>query len=70
MRLRRILVLIVVLSASPRAYIHRTSTLMRLNAIKVTWNEFWHYNMCKVGQNLLKKYAKIHSNTFKMQSIR
>ena len=42
---------------------------MRLNAIKVTWNEFWHYNMRKVGQNSLKKHAKSHSNAFKLQSI-
>ena len=55
MRLGCSLVLIGVLFASSRAYIHYTSTLMRLNAIKVTWNEFWHYNMHKVGQNSLKK---------------
>ena len=40
MRLGRILVLIGVLIASSRAYIHHICTLMRLNAIKVTWNEF------------------------------
>ena len=57
------------LFASSRAYIHHTSTLMRLNAIKVTWNKFCHYNMRKVGQNLLKKHAKGNSNVFKLQSI-
>ena len=51
MRLGCILVLIGVLFAFSRAYIHHTSTLMRLNGIKVTWNEFCHYNMRKVGQN-------------------
>ena len=51
MRLGHILVLIGVLFAFSRAYIHRTSTLMRLNAIKLTCNEFWHYNMPKVCQN-------------------
>ena len=59
MRLRCILVLIGVLFASSRAYIHHTSTLMRMNAIKVNWNEFWHYNMRNVVQNLLKKQAKL-----------
>ena len=40
-----------------------------MNAIKVTWNEFLQYNMHKIGQNSLKKHAKSHSNTFKLQSI-
>ena len=64
-----ILVQIGVLFASPRAYIPLISVLMRLNAIKVIWNEFSHYNMHKVGQNSLKKHAKSHSNSFKLQSI-
>ena len=64
-----ILVLIGVLFASLRAYIYHTSTLMRLNAIKFTWNEFWYYNMYKVVQNSMKKQAKSHSNAFKSQSI-
>ena len=51
MRLGCILVLIGVLFASSRADIHHISTLMRMNAIKVKWNVFWHYIMCKVGQN-------------------
>ena len=42
MRLGYILILIGVLFASSRAYIRHMSTLMRLNAIKVTWNVFWH----------------------------
>ena len=66
MRLDRILVLYGVLFASSRAYIHHTSKPMRLNAIKVTWNEFWYYNMRKVGQNSLKKHAWSHSNAFKL----
>ena len=69
MRLYCILVLIGVLFAFSRAYFHRTSTLIRLNAIKITWNEFWHYNMRKVGQNSLEKHVKSHSNAFKLQSI-
>ena len=50
------------LFAVSRAYIHHTSNLMRMNVIKITWNEFWHYNMRKVGQNSLKQHAKSHSN--------
>ena len=42
---------------------------MRMNAIKVARTEFWHYNMRKVVQNLLKKHAKSHSYAFKLQSI-
>ena len=34
----KITVIIGVLFASTRAYIHHTSTIMRINAIKVTWN--------------------------------
>ena len=49
-----ILVPISVLFASSRAYNQHTITLMRMNAIKVAWNEFWHYNMRKLGQNSLK----------------
>ena len=64
-----ILVLIGMLFATSRAYVHHISTLMRLNAIKVNWNKFWNYNMRKVGQNSLKKYAKSHSNAFKWPSI-
>ena len=41
MSLGCIFVLIGVLFASSRSYIHHISTLMRLNAIKVTSNEFW-----------------------------
>ena len=40
MRLGCILVVIGVLFAFSPAYIHRTSTLMRMNAIIVSWNEF------------------------------
>ena len=69
MHLGCILVLIGVLFTSSHAYIHHTTTIMRLNGIKVTWNEFWYYNMPKVGQNSLKKYAKSHSYAFKSQSI-
>ena len=69
MRLGFILVLSGVLFASSRDYIHHISTLMRLNAIKVTWNEFWHHNMRKVGQNLFNKHARNHSNALKLQSI-
>ena len=58
MRLGCILVLIRVLFASSRAYIHHINPLTRLNAIIVTWNEFWHYGKCKVGQNSLKKTCK------------
>ena len=57
------------LFASAHAYIHRISTLMQLNAIKVTCNEFWHYNMRKLGESSLKKHAKSHSNAFKLQYI-
>ena len=42
---------------------------MRMNAIKVIWNEFCHYNMRKVGQNSLKQHNKSHSNAFKFQFI-
>ena len=42
---------------------------MRMYAIKVTWNVFWHYNMRKVGQNLLKEHAMSHSIAFKLLSI-
>ena len=58
MRLGCILVLIGVLFASLRPYIHHRSTLIQLNGIIVTWNEFWHYNMRKVGENSLKKNDK------------
>ena len=54
MRLGCIFVLIEVLFASSRDYIHHICTLMRINAIKVTWNVFWHYIMRNVGQNSLK----------------
>ena len=57
MRLGCILVLIGVLFASSRANIHHISTLM-LNAIEVTLNESWQYNMRKLNQNSLKKHAK------------
>ena len=60
MRLGCILrVIIGVLFASLRAYIHHTSTLTWMNAIKVTWNEFWHYNMRKIGQNSLKNILRV-----------
>ena len=68
MRVGFILLLIWVLFASSRTYIHHTSTLIWLNAIKVTWNEFWYYNMRKVSQNSLKKHVRSHSNAFKLQS--
>ena len=69
MRLDCILVLIGVLFASSRDYIHHISSLMRMNVVNVAWNEFWHYNMRKVGQNSFKKHAKSDSNAFKLQSI-
>ena len=53
-----ILVIIGVLFASSRSYIHPISILMQMNAIKVTENEFWHYNVLKVRQNSLKNMLR------------
>ena len=57
------------LFASSRAYILHISTLMRLNAIIVTCNEFRPDIMRKLGPKSLKKHAKSHSNAFKLESI-
>ena len=66
MHLDCILVLSGVLFAYPHAYIRHQITLMWLRAIKVSWNEFSHCNIRKVGQNSFKKHAKSHSNMFKL----